>query len=279
MPDLGSISGQLNLEQLLMLARAVLLLLVGIVLARVVGRTFERATEEHLDSHRLQVFRRLLSYGTVTLFLIAGLHELGFQLSVLLGAAGILTVALGFAAQTSATNIVSGLFLLGERPFSVGDVIRIGNTTGEVISIDLLSAKIRTFDNLFVRIPNETLMKSEITNLTRFPIRRHDMTFQLAYREDLARAQEVLIETADKNPLCLEEPRPLVIWTGYADSGVSVQLSVWASRENFLAVRNQVYIDLKTALHAEGIEIPFPQLVIHHDDPASEHRESLQDLS
>ena len=83
-------------------------------------------------------------------------------------AAGLLTVALGFAAQTSASNLISGLFLLGERPFVVGDVIRLASgITGEVVGIDLLSVKIRTFDNLLVRVPNETLLKSELTNLTR----------------------------------------------------------------------------------------------------------------
>ena len=124
------------------------------------------------------------------MFCVSALRELGFKLSVLLGAAGVLTVAVGFASQTSASNIISGLFLLGERPFSVGDVIRVGSTTGEVLSIDLLSAKLRTFENLFVRIPNETLIKSEVTNLSRLPVRRLDLKIGIAYKEEVGENKE-----------------------------------------------------------------------------------------
>jgi hypothetical protein len=91
---------------------------------------------------------------------VAGaLHQAGLKLGVLPGAAGILTVAIGFASQTSASNLISGLFVIAERPFVVGDIIRVAETTGEVLSVDLLSVKIRTFDNLYVRIPNEGIIR------------------------------------------------------------------------------------------------------------------------
>jgi small-conductance mechanosensitive channel len=189
--------------------------------------------------------------------------ELGFDLSVLLGAAGILTVAIGFASQTSASNVISGLFLLGERPFAVGDVIRVGGTTGEVLSVDLLSVKLRTFDNLFVRIPNETMIKSEVTNLRRFAIRRVDLQVGVAYKEDLREVREVLLEVANRNPLCLEEPAPLIIFQGYGDSSINHQFSVWAKTENFLELRNSIPVEIKEAFDEHGIEIPFPHRTLY----------------
>src|SRR5690606_3033117 len=129
---------------------------------------------------------------------------LGFSLSVLLGAAGVLSVALGFASQTSASNLISGLFLIGEQPFQLGDTIKVGNTTGEVLSIDLLSVKLRTFDNLYVRIPNESLIKSEMTNLTRFPIRRFDLLIGVAYKENISQVRQIMQNVADNNPLCMD---------------------------------------------------------------------------
>jgi small-conductance mechanosensitive channel len=167
-------------------------------------------------------------------------------------------VAVGFASQTSASNLISGLFLLAERPFSVGDIIKVGDTTGEVIGIDLLSVKIRTFDNLFVRVPNESLIKSEVTTLTKFPIRRIDLKIGVAYKEKMARVREVLRAVAEKNPLCLEEPPPLFIFLGYGDSALEVQFSVWGKRENYLALRNAILEEIKVAFDAAGIEIPFP---------------------
>jgi small-conductance mechanosensitive channel len=175
-----------------------------------------------------------------------------------LGAAGILTVAIGFASQTSASNLISGLFVIAERPFVVGDVIRIEGTTGEVLSVDLLSVKIRTFDNLYVRIPNESIIKSQITNLTHFPIRRLDMQIGVAYKEDLERVRRIVFDVADKNPDCLEEPPPLYIFQEYGDSALAFQFSVWAKRENFLELKNSMHLDIKSAFDEQGIEIPFP---------------------
>ncbi|MDZ7816437.1 MAG: mechanosensitive ion channel [Planctomycetota bacterium] len=102
----------------------------------------------------------------------AFLDELGYKLTALLGAAGIAGIAIGFAAQTSLSNIISGFFLLSERPFAQGDLVQCGSDTGFVLSVSLLSVKMRTFDNKLIRIPNENLIKKEVYNLTKFPIRR-----------------------------------------------------------------------------------------------------------
>ncbi|MDU0355214.1 mechanosensitive ion channel family protein [Paraglaciecola aquimarina] len=191
------------------------------------------------------------------------MKELGFDLSVVLGAAGIFSVAIGFASQTSASNLISGLFLMMERPFSIGDVIRVDSTTGEVISIDLLSVKIRTFDNLFVRIPNESMIKTQVTTLTKFPIRRADLQIGIAYKEDIETVKEILMAIATKNTLCLDEPSPLFILLGFGSSSVDIQFSVWAKRENFLTLKNTMYQEIKKTFDQQDIEIPFPHISLY----------------
>ena len=235
---------------------------LGLVLGRLAGNGLARLFAD-ADAQRAMIIRRASFYGIAGLFTASALMELGFDLGVLLGAAGILTVALGFASQTSASNVISGLFLLGERPFAVGDVIRVGGTTGEVLSIDLLSVKLRTFDNLFVRIPNETMIKSEVTNLRRFPIRRVDLQVGVAYKEDLREVHEVLRAVADQNPLCLEEPAPLIIFQGYGDSAINHQFSVWASTDNYLDLRNSIPVEIKEAFDEHDIEIPVPHRTLY----------------
>jgi small-conductance mechanosensitive channel len=238
--------------------RASLILAGGLLLATLVGRRVGRFAEQHADAQSAMLTRRAVFYVLLGLTVVSVLHQFNFRLSALLGAAGILSVALGFASQTSASNLISGLFLLGERAFSVGDVIRIGDTTGEVLSIDLLSIKLRTFDNLFVRVPNENMIKTQVTNMTRFPIRRYDLQIGVAYKEDISRVREILLEVAYRDPLCLAEPIPLIIFQGYGDSSLNLQLSVWAARENFLAMRNAISETIKRRFDDEGIEIPFP---------------------
>jgi small-conductance mechanosensitive channel len=144
----------------------------------------------------------------------------------------------------------------------VGEVIEVAGTTGEVLSIDLLSVKLRTFDNLFVRVPNETLVKAQITNLTRHPIRRYDMQVSVAYESNLARVREVLLDVAEQNPLALREPRPLVIFQSFGESSVNLQFSVWTARDNYLDLRNGISQEVKEAFDREGIEIPYPHRVM-----------------
>ncbi len=243
--------------------KAAVLVVTGWLLARIASLTVRRLFSEHLSRHDLALVRRVVFYVILALFVVSAVRELGFKLHVLMGAAGILTLAIGFASQTSASNIISGLFLLGERPFSIGDVVKIGDTTGEVISIDMLSVKLRTFDNLFVRIPNETIIKSSLTTLSKFPIRRLDLQLGIAYKEDIERVREVLFDLADKNPLCLDEPKPILIFQGFGESSINLQFSVWAQREQFLELRNSIQIEIKKQFDRLGIEIPFPHRTLY----------------
>lgn len=241
--------------------RAILIVVLGFLIAQVLSRVVGRLIARRVDIHRGTLIRRLVFYGLFLIALLLGLRQVSHDISnIFLGAAGILTVAVGFASQTSASNLISGLFLIGEKSFAIGDTITIGGsgTEGEVLSIDLLSVKLRTFDNLLVRIPNETLVKSEITNLTRFPIRRIDMQIGVGENEELARVREVLMGVADRNPAALIEPRPEVRFTGFGDSSFNLQVCVWTRRENYLATRNSLAEDIIRAFRDHHIELPYP---------------------
>lgn len=247
-----------NPERITILVRAALMLVAGIAVAKISGKMVDRTFRKYLSVQRGFIAGRVVYYTIAVLVLISVLRQFGFEFTVLLGAAGVFTVALAFASQTSASNLISGIFLMVEEPFAVGDLIKVGETLGEVLSIDLLSVKLRTFDNLFVRIPNETMIKTEVTNLTRFPIRRADIHVGVAYKEDIGRVRDILLEVARKNPRSLEEPRPLFIFRGYGDSSLEMQFSVWTLRENFIEFRNTIYLEIKEAFDRYGVEIPFP---------------------
>lgn len=245
------------------ISRAALLLTLGFLAGKLASATALKLSGNRFTKHGKLLLQRGLFYGIFALFVVSALRQLGFDLSIILGAAGILTVAIGFASQTSASNLISGLFLMLERPFSIGDVIRVNSTTGEVISIDLLSVKMRTFDNLFVRIPNETMIKTEVTTLTKFPIRRADLMIGVAYKENIDTVKKLLLEIAENEPLCLEEPKPLFIFIGFGTSSIDIQFSVWAIRENFLQLKNNLLEKIKSTFDQQGIEIPFPHLSLY----------------
>lgn len=242
---------------------AIVLFALGVIVASIGARLVERWSRDHMDTRRARVIRRIFHYSVMVLVILTTLEVLGVGIGVLLGAAGILSLGIGFASQTSLSNIISGLFLIGERFFSLGDVIQVGTLTGEVLAIDLLSVKLRTYDNLSVRVPNETLIKSEITNLTRLPIRRLDLSIGVGYDSDLTKVRQVLLEIAHALPICLEEPAPFVAFTGFGGSSVNVQFSIWIRRENYTAAMNGLAEAILKSFHEQGIDLPYPQQVVH----------------
>lgn len=235
---------------------ALLILLVGTFIARRARFAVERLTQ--FDIQQRLWLQKFSYYGLLLLTVAAFLSQLGFDLKVVLGAAGVLTVAIGFAAQTSASNLISGIFLMVERPFVVGDVVSIGDITGEVMTVDLLSTKIRTFANLMVRIPNEKLVKSEIFNYSYFPIRRVDFKCTVGFASDMRQVEAILRQAASRHPLCLEDPKPLFIFSGFNDNGMAVQFQVWTLRDNMQTLQNELYRDIKEAFDANQISIPYP---------------------
>lgn len=243
--------------------RTFVILVLGLPLAYLASAWLRRWITGLMSPQAGLVAGRFSFYAAMAIVLITTLNELGFSLAPLLGAAGVLGIALGFASQTSVSNLISGIFLIAERPFVVGDLIEVDGVTGFVLSIDSISVKLRTFDNKMVRIPNETMVKSRVTNITRFPIRRVDVMVGVSYNEDPSKVRSVLRDIADSNPLVLMEPEPVVIFQGFGDSSINFQLGVWATRETFLAVKNSIQEDIKARLDAEGIEIPFPHRTLY----------------
>lgn len=255
--------------------RAAVLLAVGIGLAVFSSRGIFSLTQRRASRHHSVMLRRLVFYVIIAVFVVAAMREAGFAPDVLLGAAGILTVAIGFASQTSASNMISGLFLLVERPFEIGNVIEVEGTIGEVIGIDMLSVKLKTADNLYVRIPNETLIKTRVVNRSRFPIRRLDLTVGVAYREDIKAVERLLLQLAEDSPVCLEEPKPFVLLTDFGPSSVDLQFSFWVPSDQVLAGRSNMMTRIKDALDVHGIEIPFPHTSIYAGSASEPFRVEL----
>jgi small-conductance mechanosensitive channel len=261
------------------ISKATIILVFGYLLAKIASSAVMRFNIANLTPHGQTQLKRGVFYVIFILMFVSALRELGFDLTVMIGAAGILSVAIGFASQTSASNLISGLFLMLERPFSIGDVIKVDSTIGEVISIDLLSVKIRTFDNLFVRIPNESMIKTQVTTLTKFPIRRADLQVGIAFKEDIERVKEILLKVANTSQLCLDEPPPLFIVLGFGKSSVDIQFSVWSKRENFLAMKNTMYQEIKKAFDAQNIEIPFPHISLYSGEVSKPFSISLNETN
>lgn len=246
--------------------RILFILTVGISSIHVISFMVKRSLRKQLSRQRMMLISRTIVYTGYIGIVFIVIRELNYDLTALFGAAGVVGIVIGVASQTSIGNIISGLFLVSEKSFELGDVVRLGDKSGTVYSIDLLSIKIRTFDNLLIRIPNQTVISTELINVTRFPVRRLDFLIGVAYKEDLRKVKTVLENVARNNPLCLEEPEPVIIFKDFGASSIDLTFGVWFEKSNYTAVKNSVFIEVKEAFEREGIEIPFPQVRLYSQD-------------
>ncbi|MCF7948069.1 MAG: mechanosensitive ion channel family protein [Spirochaetia bacterium] len=241
----------------------VLILVIGFLFVRLLNFVVRRSITRNASEQAKAIFHKIITYGGWALITLLVLSELGLRLSALLGAAGVVGIAVGIASQKSLGNIISGFFLMSDKTFEVGDVISVGTKTGVVHSLDLLSIKLRTFDNTLIRIPNDSIISTEITNITRFPIRRMDFKLQVAYKESLPKVKQLLFEAARANPLCLDEPEPFLLFKEFGASGVELQFAVWFEKSDYVSVKNSVFEDIKQSFDKAGIEIPFQHITLY----------------
>jgi small-conductance mechanosensitive channel len=247
-------------ERVSLAIRVILILLLGIPLVHLIRNIVRKLLKDRLSSQSEQLVVRAVYYVCILILMVSVLNEFGFKLSALLGAAGVFGIAIGFASQTSVSNIISGIFLISEKPFMIGDTVQIGTTIGVIVSIDLLSIKLKTYDGRYVRVPNETMIKTEVINITRYPIRRANISVTVAYKEDLPRVMAVLADIAAQESLALNEPEPLLQVDSFADSGININFGVWTNKENVILLRNALMLSIKERFNKENIEIPYPHV-------------------
>jgi len=242
--------------------RATVLIVIGLPLVRVLAFGVRKTLTKKASEQTRMIINKFIVYTGSVILIIAILHELGFNLTTLLGAAGVAGIAIGVASQTSLSNIISGVFLISEKPFEAGDIITVAEKTGIVVSVDLLSVKIRTFDNLFIRIPNQSILNNQVTNITRYPIRRISVFLRVHFFEDLERLEQILLDEARKNKYCLDEPEPFFYISTIEDYGIKILLGIWVEKNMFWEVNNQIKRDVFIRLKQEGIRIPYQHITL-----------------
>lgn len=247
----------------LVIFKAVALFAAGWSLALLLRKGIDRYFKTRLSTQQIALTRKIIMGIVIVTFSIAALDQLELHLGLLLSAGGIFTVALGIASQTSASNLISGLFLMFEKPFVIGDHIKINDILGKISSIDLLSIKLRTDDNVMVRIPNEAMIKTPVFNYTRFPIRRLDIPLTVTYQQNLPEFSKILLNILSNNDLTLKEKEPEIMWFNFDEKGIHLRCSVWTNTGDYATVRNHLIEKIQMACAAQKIEISLPQTVVH----------------
>ena len=247
-------------ENLFKLLGTVFIILVMWIIFRLIAKAIRRVPETKLPAQRTAVIIRFLKYIFYIIVVLYVLGLFGINLKAIWGAAGIAGVAIGFAAQTSVSNLISGLFVLTEGSIHVGDTIIVGDVTGVVDEVKLLSIRVHTFDNQMVRIPNSTIINSNLTNNSYHDKRRLTLNVGVDYSTDMKLALETLKKAPELCPTVLKDPAPAVWFDGFADSSINLVVAVWFKPADFLQTKNDLYIAIKKVLDEANISIPFNQM-------------------
>lgn len=244
---------------LLFIIRISILLSMGffgiVTMKRVLTRALERW---YSDPVRIPIMVRLLTYLAIFIVGASVLQELGINITALLGAAGILGVAVGFAAQASMSNIISGIFILIEQPFSVDDEIQVDEFTGKVVDINLFSIALLTPDHRSIRIPHEKLLKNIIVNKTERAKRRYEVAISLAHQEDLDRVKEVFVHAMRNEPYCLATPEPLIWVENLNGDMTQLTVAVWVESSHLGEAKHRLLGALYNACKKEKIQLYQP---------------------
>ncbi len=242
---------------------AAALLAIGVFIAYFIRSLMRRSLRPRMPQHVYKPIETLTFYSLLFLAGVTALYPLGINLSALLVAGGFAGIVVGLAAQSTLSNLVSGVMLLIEQPLRVGDPVTVAGVSGVVVNISVFSTLIRTWDGPIVRIPNNDVFNSIITNYIRMRARRVEITIGVHYKTDIQKAVEVLKEFVSEHPMCLVNPAPEAFVEEYADSSVNIKLRCWAPPQAWFATKVDLQTRLKKVLEEAGIEIPFPQLDLH----------------
>lgn len=263
-PDI-TVYGDITLTDLLVV---ILTMIFAVFIAKIISMNLRKALSDKLKKDELEVFVKVINIVIILIAFIAILPILGLNLSGLLVAGGVAGIVLGFASQSVVANLISGLFLMSERPVKIGDAVNIANTYAIVVDIHVMSTILQTFDGVYVRMPNETVFTSQIMNISTNAARRFEYTVGIRYRDDAAKAIHIVNQIIEDHPLTLKRPAPQVFVDELGDNSVNLKVRIWAPNHNFIwyTLKMEMLWIIKRTLEDNGIQMPFPQRTLWFAD-------------
>ncbi len=243
---------------------AIVILLVGRLIAGAFRRGIEKVmTSRDVDASLTGFLGSLIYFAIMAFTVIAVVGRFGVQTAsfvALLGAAGF---AVGMAMQGTLGNFSSGVMLLLFRPFKAGDVIEAAGVKGKVVEIAIFSTTLCTPDNVKITVPNGALFGDTIKNFSGYDTRRVDMVMGIGYGSDHNKAMQILADLAKNDSRVMDDPETTIAVSELADSSVNIIFRPWVKSGDYWGVYLDMHKAVKESFDANGIDIPYPQTVVH----------------
>ena len=248
-------------DNLAHLAGALLVLVIGAILARLLSRAADRALTRsgRIEPTVAKFLSNIIKYALWVVVAITVLTQFGVQTTSIIAALGGLALAVGLALQGTLSNVAAGVMILIQRPFRVGETITAGIVTGKVEGIGLFTTEVIQLDGLYVMVPNNELWNKPIVNFSRMPTRRFELLIGIGYGDNIELARGELLALAKADTRVLTDPEPVVFVAALAESAVTMGLRVWCNTDDYLGLSWALTEAAKTRFAQAGITIPFPQ--------------------
>lgn len=256
MLHLDELMAYLTWGNLMKVVVAFISVLVFYVVYRIIKHIIKKQAAPRVEKHTYMLINKFVSYVFYVIIVMYILSLFGINLKAIWGAAGVAGLAIGFAAQTSVSNLISGIFVLSEKAMKVGDFIQVGDVFGTVDSVGLLSVRVHTLDNQMVRIPNSSVINSNLVNFNHYDIRRFVFDMPISYDSNMEKALEVANSIPGKCPVILQNPVPCVYFDGFGDA-INIKIAVWFNCSDLINAKNQMYAAIVNTCREQGIEIPY----------------------
>lgn len=243
------------------IAGAFAVLIFGLLAAKILSSWVQRALNrsDRFDATVANFLSNLVKYALWAMVIVTVLTQFGVETTSILAALGGMALAIGLALQGTLSNVASGVMILVQRPFKIGEAISAGSVTGVVQQIGLFTTELKQFDGLFVMVPNSQLWNQAIINFHRHPIRRFELIVGIAYGDSMEQARKELLEIAAADERVLADPEPVAFVASLDDSSVGIGLRVWCATADFAPLGWSITEAAKARFDDVGISIPFPQ--------------------
>ncbi len=240
---------------------AIVVLVVGSWLIRIILKIVHRRFERrNVDLSLRDFVSSIIKFILYAMLIISAASMMGIQTTSFIAVLGAASLSIGLALQGSLSNFAGGVLILLFRPFRVGDFVSSANgASGTVEKIDILYTTMRASDGIAVFAPNGPLANSVITNYSSITKRRIEYKIGISYESNIKQAREVILRVLTSDDRVLNVPRPEVRVAELADSSVNLLIRAWATKENYWETYYDNFENIKVALDANGISIPFPQ--------------------
>ncbi|KYC45645.1 MAG: Small-conductance mechanosensitive channel MscMJ [Candidatus Methanofastidiosum methylothiophilum] len=249
------------------------MIIFSIVLAKGLSMLLKRYLRDKFDKDRLGILLKGSYYGIIILAVILALPILGINTSGLLVAGGVTGIVIGFASQSIVGNLISGLFIMAERPIKIGSQVEIDKIKGFVEDIGIMSTILRSYDGLYIRIPNEKVFTNNITNISVNIARRIEYTIGIRYSDDANKAIKIISDLIEDHPFVLKKPTPDIYVDALGESSVNIIVKAWAPVTQWYATKKELLWKIKTNLEKEDIHVPFPQRVVWFANEKSDNND------